>query len=170
MECNKTLFLFVIVNERRVFNMRIKRVVSYLVVVVMGVGLLLPGNIALAKEVAENVEAGVVQEIIVQSLIGTRQMAGLTISGKSAEVTAYASGQGDIKKISMIVKLQKSVDGKWKNVQTWEKTTDTLSLNFAKEYSLSSKGSYRVQAAVTYYLKDNTTETKTTNSATKTYA
>ena len=165
MECNKTLFLFVIVNERRVFNMRIKRVVSYLVVVVMGVGLLLPGNIALAKEVAENVEAGVVQEIIVQSLIGTRQMAGLTISGKSAEVTAYASGQGD-----MIVKLQKSVDGKWKNVQTWEKTTDTLSLNFAKEYSLSSKGSYRVQAAVTYYLKDNTTETKTTNSATKTYA
>ena len=83
--------------------MRIKRVVSYLVVVVMGVGLLLPGNIALAKEVAENVEAGVVQEIIVQSLIGTRQMAGLTISGKSAEVTAYASGQGDIKKISMIV-------------------------------------------------------------------
>ena len=169
MECNKILFSFVIVNERRIFNMRNKRIVSYLVAAAMGAGLLLPGNIASAKEDVSAETRGV-QETIVQSLIGTRQLAGLTISGKFAEITAYASGQGDIKKISMTVKLQKKVDGKWKDVKTWEKTTNALSLNFAETYSLSSKGSYRVHVAVTYCLKDNTTETKTTNSATKTYS
>lgn len=149
--------------------MRNKRIVSYLVASAMGVGLLLPGNIASAKEDVSAETRGV-QETIVQSLIGTRQLASLTISGKSAEITVYASGQGDIKKISMTVKLQKKVDGKWKDVKTWEKTTNALSLNFAETYSLSSKGSYRVHVAVIYCLKDNTAETKTTNSATKTYS
>ena len=48
--------------------MRNKRIVSYLVAAAMGAGLLLPGNIASAKEDVSAETRGV-QETIVQSLI-----------------------------------------------------------------------------------------------------
>ncbi|RKI41391.1 hypothetical protein D7V86_07335 [bacterium D16-51] len=145
--------------------MRNRKMIFYLTMAAMGTAMLLPGNYAAAKEVDE--KAG--EEIIVQSLIGAKQIAGLTISGKVAEVRVYASGQNDVKKIGITVKLQKNENGKWKDVQSWEKATEALSLNFAKTYSLSSKGNYRVQATVTYYQKDNSKEIKTVTSSTKTY-
>ncbi len=148
--------------------MRNQRIVACLMMAAMGVSLLLPGNSAYAKEVNRSTEA--ISEIVVQSLAGIKQDTELGISGATAEVKVHVKGTTNTKKISLVAKLQKKVDGKWKNIETWEKTSDAMMLSFSKTYSLSSKGSYRVQAAVTYYLKDNTTETKTTNSATKTYA
>ena len=148
--------------------MRNQKVAVYLIMASMGVGLLLPSNSAYAKEVSEN--AKVISETSVQSLAGIKQDTELGISGATAEIKVHVKGSVSTKKISLTAKLQRKVDGKWKDVKTWEKHSNTLLLTFSETYPLSSKGSYRVQATVTYYQKDNTTETKTTNSATKTYS
>lgn len=148
--------------------MRNQKVVAYLVAAGMGVSILLQGNSAFAKGVDKSIEE--VGDTTILSLAGIRQDTEFRISGTTAEVQVYVRGTVNTKKISLVAKLQRKVDGKWKNVETWEKTTDAFSLNFAKTFALSSKGSYRVQATVTYQQKDGTTETKTTNSATKTYS
>ena len=148
--------------------MRNQKVAVYLIMASMGVGLLLPSNSAYAKEVSGNAE--VISETSVQSLAGIKQDTELGISGATAEIKVHVKGSVSTKKISLTAKLQRKVDGKWKDVKTWEKHSNTLLLTFSETYPLSSKGSYRVQATVTYYQKDNTTETKTTNSATKTYS
>lgn len=135
--------------------MRNRKTIFYLTMAAMGTAMLLPGNYAAAKEVGEETEIENVQETVIQSLAGAKQSVIFDISGKTAKFTIYVKGLPATKKISLTAKLQRYEDGKWKDVQSWEKAAEALSLNFAKTYSLSSKGNYRVQATVTYYQKDN---------------
>jgi hypothetical protein len=78
----------------------------------------------------------------------------LTISDNGvAKIIAGLTGRGATSNIEMKVILQKynSKTSTWSNVKTWSSSSQSPVLSLSKNYSLTSKGTYRVKLTGTVY-------------------
>lgn len=80
-----------------------------------------------------------------------------------ASASGFVKGKSGVTSTYVKVTLQKSVSGKWVDVESWETSSDTRSASVAETYQVS-RGTYRVTMICS---ADG--ETKTATSAERTY-
>ena len=89
----------------------------------------------------------------------------LTISDSGlASISGMIRGKSGVTSTYVKCTLQLCVSGKWVDVKSWEKSSNTFDATIGETYQLFSHGSYRV-----YMVCRANTEEKTLISATRTY-
>lgn len=107
------------------------------------------------EEESEELEAsaGIIEIQRIQDIKVSFKKTGTT----KAHADISLSGSGKTTKLILKVSLQKKVDGTYKTVSgtTTEKTANSRSISFSKNYNVTKTGSYRLKFTVTEYVGAN---------------